>query len=132
MFTEVPCALHLDVRGRRFALNGSIDLLVVSDDRVFIYDWKTDVTTKFSEDYRIQLSVYYHCVLRQYPGRKVEAAIIWLSSENPGVVKISPLPLEDISGLAQDSLRARGIRRLLCFVEIARSETSCGDRPDRR
>ncbi len=105
VYTEVPCALHLDTAARKFVLNGSIDLLIVSEDKVHIYDWKTDVTTAYSSEYRIQLSVYAHAVKRYYPDREVQASIVWLSTPDQAVERISPLSEEEIASLAERSLR---------------------------
>ncbi len=89
-FTEVPCNLNREVDGRIVSVAGSIDLLVVGEDRAYVYDWKTDVNDAYRENYVIQLSAYAKCVSDEYPGKKVEAAIVWLSH---GDLEIDPVEI---------------------------------------
>lgn len=102
-FTEVPCHYHTEVGGRKVALAGSIDFLLVGRDSVHVYDWKTDADRRFAEDYRIQLSVYLRCVERAYPGRSVDASIVWLSVDGGIVDPISPLSDTEISEIIEEA-----------------------------
>lgn len=104
VFTEVPCALHLEKNGRRVVLNGTVDLLVVGGDSVHIYDWKTDVTKRYSDDYRTQLSVYSHAVGRHFPGKRVHASILWLSAPDAGSDRIDPISEDEIAEKAWKTL----------------------------
>ena len=88
LYTETPCALRLDVRGRKVVLNGNMDLMAVDGERVRIYDWKTDPSVKYAPAYYIQLSVYAACARRYFPGRKVEAYIVWTSESLGNVEKV--------------------------------------------
>ncbi len=79
--TEIECTLHLDVRGRAVVLNGNMDLMAVGKDSVLIYDWKTDASQKFRDEYRLQLSVYAACAKRYFPDKDVRAYIVWTNPE---------------------------------------------------
>ena len=105
--TETPCALHLEVDGRKVVLNGNIDLMVVDADTVRIFDWKTDATTKYRDDYRVQLSVYAQCARRYYPDKKVEASIVWLSDEVRSTEKVEILSEDAIRAMVSKALKDR-------------------------
>lgn len=74
---EIDAFLPLTVDDEEVTIGGIIDLLHVTADRVDIIDYKTDRTTHAADEYRKQLSIYYHVVADQYPDRSVTASIFY-------------------------------------------------------
>ena len=66
-------------------LRGNIDRLVVMSDRVLVVDYKSNAVVParaedVPEGYLRQLGAYAHAAAALYPGRRVEAAILWTES----------------------------------------------------
>ncbi len=66
-------------------LSGTIDRLVVGADRVLVVDYKSNAVIParagdVPEGYLRQLGAYAHAAAALYPGRRVEAAILWTES----------------------------------------------------
>jgi ATP-dependent helicase/nuclease subunit A len=64
------------------AVSGRIDRLVVTPDRVLVVDYKTNRPAPASieeadEAYRVQMAVYAAVLREVFPGRTVEAALVW-------------------------------------------------------
>jgi ATP-dependent helicase/nuclease subunit A len=83
--------------GSSHALSGQIDRLVVTDDRVLIVDFKTVRPPPSSEAevppvYLRQLALYRDALVRIYPGRAVECALLW--TEGPRLMVIGRGNLE--------------------------------------
>ena len=57
-------------------------------------DWKTDVDKVGLEEYRKQLSVYYHVVCESFAGRCVEVCVFWSFMDE--LEKVVPLSKEDL------------------------------------
>ncbi|MFA5119618.1 double-strand break repair helicase AddA [Zavarzinia sp.] len=101
---EVPIAAVL---GEETVL-GQIDRLAVLEDRVLIVDFKTDRPSPadwraVAPGYLRQLALYRAAVARLYPGRPVEAALLW--TETP---RLMPIPgaaldacLADLPGVSR-------------------------------
>ncbi len=75
---------EVDVIGRDgdALIAGRIDRLAVTDDRVLIVDFKTgrhmpDAPGDVPEVYVAQMALYRRLLARIYPGRAVEAALVW-------------------------------------------------------
>lgn len=77
--TEVDAFLPLGTDGEadRTIVVGIIDLLVVTDDRVRIVDYKTDLGRHAESEYTKQLSVYYHVISSVFPDRDVSAEVFY-------------------------------------------------------
>ncbi|MCK5026566.1 MAG: PD-(D/E)XK nuclease family protein, partial [Nanoarchaeota archaeon] len=73
LMPEIECSLPL----KDMIIRGIIDLVIEKEDIVEIIDYKTDVSKLNLEEYRKQLSVYYHVVKGVYPKKKVVAKIYW-------------------------------------------------------
>jgi ATP-dependent exoDNAse (exonuclease V) beta subunit len=86
----------------RIVLTGIIDLLHVDTDRVDIIDYKTDRERHAHEEYRKQLSVYYHVLTTEYPDREVRGLVYYTSDDER--VEIDPLPLAELRDVAADRL----------------------------
>jgi ATP-dependent exoDNAse (exonuclease V) beta subunit (contains helicase and exonuclease domains) len=85
----------------QITLVGVIDLFVVSDDRVSIVDYKTDLTRRAHSEYRKQLSVYYHAAKERYSDRMVTASILYTADDD--LVEITPLDLPALREIASES-----------------------------
>ena len=80
---ELPTGVKID---------GRIDRLVVTSDRVLVVDYKTnrpapDRLEDVDSAYVLQLAVYAAVLRRLYPDRPVEAALVW--TDGP---KLTPVP----------------------------------------
>ena len=74
------------------AVSGRVDRLVVEPDRVLVVDFKTNRPAPARiEDadlaYRVQMAVYVAVLAEVFPGRKIEAALVW--TDGP---KLMPVP----------------------------------------
>jgi len=74
---EVPILLPLETEDRKYTVEGIIDLLVVYDERVSIVDFKTDTSKEMEDEYRKQLSVYYHAIREIFPEKDVEISVFY-------------------------------------------------------
>jgi ATP-dependent exoDNAse (exonuclease V) beta subunit len=95
---EQTMLLPLTVDGRRRVIEGTIDLLHVTDERAEIIDFKTDRTTRERQDeYRKQLSVYYHAVAEVYPDREITASLFYTAEGD--MVEVDPVTRERLESL---------------------------------
>ncbi|NMA98525.1 MAG: double-strand break repair helicase AddA [Phyllobacteriaceae bacterium] len=84
---EVPFLVAARRKGEAVKLSGRIDRLVVDDSRVLVVDYKSDrsVPDKAADvprNYRTQLGLYALVAGQLFPGRSVEAAILWTELES--------------------------------------------------
>jgi hypothetical protein len=98
-FVEQPARLPLDVGGDRLTVSGVVDLVHVTDDRVEVVDYKTDTTRRGQEEYRKQLSVYYHVLASTYPDRPVTANLFYTADDE--VVTVDSMPIERLEALVE-------------------------------
>jgi ATP-dependent helicase/nuclease subunit A len=87
-------------------ISGRVDRLAVSDDRVLVVDFKTNRPAPAhigaaSEANVLQMALYWSVLRRLFPGRSVEAALVW--TDGP---KLMPVP-EELMVRALQSLAAR-------------------------
>ncbi|WP_395942070.1 PD-(D/E)XK nuclease family protein, partial [Brevundimonas aurantiaca] len=85
------------------AINGRIDRLVVTPDRVLVIDYKTnrpapDALDRVDPAYVLQAAVYVAVLKRLYPDRPVEAALVW--TDGP---KLMPIPQAMLDAALADS-----------------------------
>jgi len=78
--------------GREISLSGQIDRLAVSEDRILIVDYKTNrpPPTRLEDvpvSYLAQMAAYRGLLQEIYPGRKIEAALLWTYD-----ARLMPLP----------------------------------------
>ena len=64
------------------AVSGRVDRLVVEPDRVLVIDFKTnrpapDRIEDADLAYRVQMAVYVAVLAEVFPGRRIEAALVW-------------------------------------------------------
>jgi ATP-dependent helicase/nuclease subunit A len=74
------------------AVSGRVDRLLVTPSRVLVVDYKTNRPAPASieeadEAYRIQMAVYAAVLREVFPGRSIEAALVW--TDGP---KLMPVP----------------------------------------
>ncbi|HEY6918423.1 MAG TPA: double-strand break repair helicase AddA, partial [Tabrizicola sp.] len=74
-------------------LAGSIDRLILSDDRVLIIDYKSNAVVPTGpeavpEGILRQLGAYAHMLAQVYPDRRVETAILW--TKTPSLMRVDP------------------------------------------
>lgn len=72
-------------------LTGIVDLLHVTPERVDIVDWKTDQSRRAHQEYRLQLSVYYHVLRHEYPERVIRPIVFYTADDDPVVVDPAPV-----------------------------------------
>ncbi|MTI44563.1 DNA helicase/exodeoxyribonuclease V subunit A [Roseibium hamelinense] len=68
--------------GKEIQVSGQIDRLVVEAEKVTVFDYKTnavvpETAAAVSLEYLAQLSVYRELLKRIYPGKAIEAALLW-------------------------------------------------------
>ena len=73
------------------AINGRIDRLVVTPEKVLVVDYKTnrpapDAVEAVDPAYVLQAAVYVAVLKRLYPDRPVEAALVW--TDGPKLMRI--------------------------------------------
>ncbi|CCQ35020.1 ATP-dependent DNA helicase PcrA protein [Halorhabdus tiamatea SARL4B] len=99
LHVEEDAYLPVSVGEQEVTISGVIDLLCVTDEQVEIVDYKTDLTRDAEDEYRKQLSVYYHVVQRLYPDRPVSPSIFYTASGER--VTVEPHSMTEISGLIE-------------------------------
>lgn len=92
---EVPLAGRIDMGGRAVPVFGRIDRLLVSESGVLIVDFKTNrpAPQEAPQGYVVQLALYRRLLGRLYPGRPVEAAILWTAV--PRLDRLDPALLDE-------------------------------------
>ena len=94
---EIDAYLPLTVSGETVSIGGIIDLLHVTPERAEIIDYKTDRTAHAAGEYQKQLSIYYHVVTDQYPGRTVSASIFYtVSGTRSTIAPLSKAELREL------------------------------------
>ncbi|MFC6875270.1 UvrD-helicase domain-containing protein [Halobellus marinus] len=87
--------LPLETTNGRVTLSGVIDLLHITADSIDIVDYKTDRGRHAEDEYRKQLSVYYHALDELYPDRTITPSILY--TQRGTQVEINPLSISAIS-----------------------------------
>ena len=78
-------------------VSGRVDRLVVEPDRVLVVDFKTNRTAPASVEaadagYLDQMAVYSAVLREIFPGRRVEAALLW--TDGPGLMPVPEAVVE--------------------------------------
>lgn len=84
---EVPFLVEAERDGSPIRLSGRIDRLVIDDSGVLVIDYKSDMSVPggpgdVPEPYLTQLGLYALVASQLFPGRNVEAAILWTGLES--------------------------------------------------
>ena len=74
---EVPIKIPEEGEDRKILYSGTIDLLHITEDKVEIIDWKTDLTKENHEEYQKQLEIYEKGIAIIYRSKDVESKIIY-------------------------------------------------------
>ncbi|WP_416841471.1 UvrD-helicase domain-containing protein [Haloferax sp. DFSO52] len=91
---EETAYLPLTVDGEQVTISGIVDLVHIRPNDVEIVDFKTDLGRHGEDEYRKQLSVYYHVLNDWFSNRDVSASIFYTA--NARRVDIDPLSQSDI------------------------------------
>ena len=105
---EVKCYLPLEnPKFDRILVKGRIDLIVENEGEIRIVDYKTTATGSGIEEYRKQLSVYYHTIKaqRNNSGKSIKAEVYY--TESGTRVSIDPLSLDELSQLCEEVVAER-------------------------
>jgi len=94
---EEHAYLPVTVDGRQVSISGIIDLIHVTDAVVEVVDFKTDSTRRGAEEYRKQLSVYYHVLAARYPDHEVRCSIYWTADD--ALEAVDPLSIDALAAL---------------------------------
>jgi len=97
---EVPIAGLAGAGAEARAISGQVDRLVVTDDAVTIVDFKTNRPPPETEDdvaaaYLRQMAAYRWLLMKIYPGRAVQAVLLWTAG--PRLMPLSPRILDRYS-----------------------------------
>jgi ATP-dependent helicase/nuclease subunit A len=74
---EVPIKVPVKEDGRKVVYHGVIDLLHITDSKVEIIDWKTDLSKVNHEEYEKQLGIYEKGVEKIFEERMVEKKLVY-------------------------------------------------------
>jgi superfamily I DNA/RNA helicase len=74
---EVPIKVPVEEEGRKILYSGVIDLLHITEEKIEIIDWKTDLTKENEEEYQKQLEIYKNGVNKTFEEIKVESKIFY-------------------------------------------------------
>jgi hypothetical protein len=91
---EENAYLPLEVDGKQVTIHGIVDLVHVTDDTIEIIDYKTDRGRHAENEYRTQLSVYYHILVETYPQREITTSIFYTAEDTR--VTISPVSKDEL------------------------------------
>jgi len=100
LIVEEETVLPMEVDGTRVTISGIADLVHVTETDVEIVDYKTDQTRHAHEEYRKQLSVYYHVLDSVYPDRAVSATVFYTADKEQVVV--DPLSIDELKNIVSD------------------------------
>jgi len=99
LHAEEDAILPLEIDGQRVSITGIVDLVHITPERVEIIDYKTDRSRRAQDEYRKQLSVYYHVLVSEYPDREVTTNLFYSTSGE--LVSTEPLPMSRLEKLVQ-------------------------------
>ncbi|WP_302080612.1 UvrD-helicase domain-containing protein [Salinibaculum rarum] len=97
LHVEERAVLPLDIDGEQVTISGIVDLVHETVDAMEIIDYKTDLTKRGIDEYRKQLSVYYHVLSECFPEKDVTASIFYTA--NAERQYIEPLTREQLRTL---------------------------------
>ncbi len=77
--TEVPIKIPEEGSDRKILYRGKIDLLHITEDKVEIIDWKTDLARENHEEYEKQLKIYEKGVKEIFERKESKKMIFYTS-----------------------------------------------------
>ncbi|MFQ3295805.1 MAG: ATP-dependent helicase/nuclease subunit A [Natrialbaceae archaeon] len=97
---EDNAILPLTIDGDRVAISGIVDLVHVRPEHVEIIDYKTDRSRRAHDEYRKQVSVYYHVLEAQYPDRELSASLFY--THDGEQVTIEPISMDELERIVRE------------------------------
>jgi ATP-dependent helicase/nuclease subunit A len=92
---EVSLMGRLSIKGQERIISGKIDRIAVDETRVLIIDYKTgSLPPVLPPAYMTQMALYRALVCKLYPGRSVEAALLFTAS---ATLHSLPAPMLDVA-----------------------------------
>jgi superfamily I DNA/RNA helicase len=100
---EEDAYLPLTVDGEQVTISGVVDLVHIRDGVVEIIDFKTDLGRHAEDEYRKQLSVYYHVLNEWFTGREVSMSIFYTA--DAARIDLDPLTKAELIELVAQEQR---------------------------
>jgi len=101
LLVEQPARLPLEVDGGRLTISGVVDLVHLTNSRVEVIDYKTDAMRRGHEEYRKQLSVYYHVLTSVYEDPDIFSSIYYTADDE--LVTVDPIPLNSLKDVIREA-----------------------------
>ena len=98
---EERAYLPLETADGRTTLSGIVDLVHVTADTVEVIDFKTDRGRHAQDEYRTQLSVYYHVLAASFPDRRVTASMFYTADDE--IVTVEPRSMAELRELVEST-----------------------------
>jgi ATP-dependent helicase/nuclease subunit A len=97
---EVPVMGKIELASGLRSVSGTIDRLVVSDERVVLLDYKTSAFVpqsleQVSKDYITQMALYRHLVHLIYPDKFIDTVLIWTQASHGPMIMQLPTEVLD-------------------------------------
>ncbi|WP_256289371.1 UvrD-helicase domain-containing protein [Halobellus inordinatus] len=99
---EEDAYLPLTIDGEQVTISGVVDLVHIRPDTVEIIDFKTDLGRHAADEYRKQLSVYYHVLKEWFPDQDVTAGVFYTADGSR--VDVDPMSEAEIADLVRSVL----------------------------
>ncbi|MCJ7428784.1 MAG: ATP-dependent helicase [Candidatus Nanohaloarchaeota archaeon QJJ-5] len=96
--SEQSVLLPLD--GHNAVIEGVVDLVHETEEKIQIIDFKTDRSQQNKEAYRKQLSVYYHVFDQQYPSKEIIIEIYYTAMDEQ--VRVDPVSVQALARACPD------------------------------
>ncbi len=82
---EVPISGIVTINGEKHPVSGIIDRLCITNDTIYIVDFKSNVhvpnsVAEVPETYKVQLSVYKDLLQEIYPDKQIKTQLLWTYS----------------------------------------------------
>ncbi|RLM87956.1 ATP-dependent helicase [Halobellus sp. Atlit-38R] len=99
---EEDAYLPLTIDGEQVTISGVVDLVHIRPDTVEIIDFKTDLGRHAADEYRKQLSLYYHVLNEWFSDREVTAGVFYTADGSR--VGVEPMSEAEIADLVRSVL----------------------------
>src|SRR5262249_54533615 len=110
---EVAIVADLSELAPNARVNGRVDRLVVSDDRVLIVDFKTNRPPPTRQEdvaqlYKTQMALYRAAAKKIFPDRRIVCGLVW--TEGPTLMELSNEMLDAELARIPERLDPSGVR----------------------
>ncbi|WGI18085.1 ATP-dependent DNA helicase [Methanonatronarchaeum sp. AMET-Sl] len=92
--TKIPekkCTLPLHIKNTKIILNGKIDLIHKTNNKIEIIDYKTEKSKQTKKQHQTQISLYYHTLKQIYPETKITPIIYYTQTNQKQTIKPQPI-----------------------------------------